>query len=93
MLKITEVINVQQLLSAFAREQFLGGRAAYMLAGGGFNIDVGENDIRAYFDEEQQVIRFFCRYKKDINKYDDKLRDFSIKHSNECELVPYFDVR
>ena len=93
MLKITKVANVQQLLSALTREQFVRGRAAYRLASGGFNIDAGENDIRAYYDEQQQVTRFFCRYQKDINKYEAKLREFAVKHSNECDLVPYFDIR
>lgn len=92
MLKITEVADVQQLLSAFTREKFRGGRAAYALPSGGYNIDGGENDIRAYFDESQLVIRFLARYQKDIDKYDNKLREFAVAHSNECEIVSHDSI-
>lgn len=79
--------DVQQLLSAFTREKFKGGRAAYALPSGGYSIDGGENDIRAYFDEKQLVIRFMARYQKDIEKYDSKLREFAVVHSKECEIA------
>lgn len=88
MLKITEDTDVQQLLSVFTREHFIGGRAAYPLPSScGYNIDAGENDIRAYVDDEQLIIRFICRYQKDIKKYDDKLREFAATHNNECEIT------
>jgi transcription initiation factor TFIID subunit TAF12 len=43
------------------------------------NIDAGMNDIRAEIDEN--VIKFYCRYKKDADKYEKHILDFCKEHS------------
>jgi hypothetical protein len=72
--------NVEDLLSTFAKESFVGGQSAYKLDDGSFSVDAGENDIRAIYDKEGAVIRFFCRYKKNLAYYDNKLQSFAAKH-------------
>jgi hypothetical protein len=72
--------NVEEALSAFTKENFVGGRAAYHLGNGSYSIDTGENDIRAIYDDENEVIRFFCRYEKEMPRYDKKLQAFACKH-------------
>lgn len=51
-----------------------------MLDEGGFNIDTGENDIRAYYNEDSETLRFFCRYERDKSFYDNRLARFAQKH-------------
>lgn len=72
--------QLENVLSRFAQECFVGGQAAYRLDDGSFSIDAGENDIRAIYDESNTVIRFFCRYKHDASFYDRKLQTFAAKH-------------
>lgn len=72
--------EVENVLTIFTKESFVGGQAAHKLDGGGFNIDAGENDIRAYYDEDEEAIKFFCRYKRDMAFYDKKLSVFANKH-------------
>ena len=72
--------HVEAILSAFTRENFVGGQAAYELEGGGFNIDAGENDVRAYYYENDCSIKFVCRDEGDMRFYDKKLSLFASKH-------------
>ncbi len=72
--------QIKDVLTAFTREYFVGGRSAYHLGNDTYAIDAGENDIRAIYDQERAAIRFFCRYDKDTTFYDKKLRSFALKH-------------
>jgi hypothetical protein len=78
--KSITIESVEEVLSAFTTENFVGGRAAYHLGNGYYSIDAGENDIRAIYDEENAVVRFFCRYDKEITRYEKKLKDFATKY-------------
>ena len=72
--------HVAELLSCYTREYYTDGRQAYMLEDGGFNIDAGENDIRAYYSECSETLHFFCRYERDKSFYDKRLARFAQKH-------------
>lgn len=72
--------HVAELLSCFTREHYTDGHQAYMLDDGGFNIDAGENDIRAYYNEDSETLRFFCRYERDKSFYDNRLTKFAQKY-------------
>lgn len=72
--------QVENVLSSFTKECFVGGQAVYPLDDGSFSIDAGENDVRAIYDEENASIRFFCRYKRDMGFYDKKLQSFAAKY-------------
>jgi len=58
--------QVKNVLSIFTQETFVGGQTAHNLDDGGFNIDAGENDIRAYYDEAEETIKFICREEQDL---------------------------
>ncbi|NVJ63036.1 MAG: hypothetical protein HWD84_02290 [Flavobacteriaceae bacterium] len=78
-----ESMNPEQVectLSILAKECFVGGQKAYKLDDGGFNIDAGENDIRAYYDEDKETLNFICRYERDRAFYDSKLMAFATNH-------------
>ncbi|WP_170949038.1 hypothetical protein [Arsukibacterium tuosuense] len=79
--------QVESLLTAFAQECFIGGHAAYQLDDGSFSIDAGENDVRAIYDEDNTAIKFFCRYKRDMRFYDNKLQTFAAKHGIDTTLT------
>ena len=78
--QIVKPEQVENVLSTFTREYFVGGRAAYQLDDGTYSVDAGENDIRAIYDQENAEIKFFCRYQRDMNFYDKKLMAFATKH-------------
>ena len=77
--------QVNSLLSTFTRECFVDGQAAYKIDDKSFSIDAGENDIRAYYDDAQEVIKFFCRYESKMDFYDGKLVAFASKHGIETK--------
>lgn len=72
--------EIEIILSTFTIENFVGGQAAYHLGNGSYSIDAGENDIRAIYDDENEVVRFFCRYEKEIPRYEKKLKAFAKKY-------------
>lgn len=72
--------KVEDVLSSFTRENYVSGQRAYLLNDGSYNVDAGENDIRAYFDENEATIKFFCRDELDVEFYDRKLTSFAAKH-------------
>lgn len=74
--------HVVELLSGYTREYYADDHRAYMLDDGGFNIDAGNNDIRAYYNEDSETLRFFCRYERDAAFYDKRLAKFAQKHYN-----------
>ena len=59
---------------------FVQGQAAYEIDTNRFAIDAGENDVRALYDEENGLVKFFCRYEEDMAKYDKKLKQFALSH-------------
>ncbi len=77
--------EVENVLTNLTKEYFVGGQAAHRLSDGGFNIDAGKNDIRAYYDEDEEAIKFFCRYKRDMAFYDKKLSAFANKHGIDAK--------
>ena len=83
--QIVKPEQVENVLSTFTREYFVGGRAAYQLDDGTYSVDAGENDIRAIYDQENAEIKFFCRYQRDMNVYDKKLMAFATKHGIETK--------
>ena len=78
---ISSLEQVENVLSTLTKESFVGGRAAYFLANGVYSIDAGENDIRAIYDEEKAMIKFFCRYQRDIGFYEKKLQSFAMENN------------
>lgn len=81
--------KVEAILSAFTIENFVGAQAAYKLEGGGFNIDAGENDVRAYYDEHELSLKFICRHERYASFYDKKLSTFASKHGIEIKKQHY----
>lgn len=79
--------EVENVLTIFTKESFVGGQAAHKLDSGGFNIDAGENDIRAYYEEDEKTLKFFCRYERDMKFYDKKLMAFANKHGIDTNLL------
>ena len=73
--------QAKNVLSIFTQENFVGGQTAHNLDDGGFNIDAGENDIRAYYDEAEETIKFICRDDRDLTFYEKKLKFFANKHN------------
>ena len=69
--------RVENVLSSLTKAYFIGGQAAYQLCDGSYSIDAGENDIRAYYEEDEGTIKFFCRYERDMKFYDKKLTAFA----------------
>ncbi|RUO36930.1 hypothetical protein CWE13_08785 [Aliidiomarina shirensis] len=78
--------QVEEILSTLTKEQFIGGRAAYILDDGSYSIDAGQNDIRAIYYAEESTIKFFCRYEREIAFYDKKLKFFAENHSIHTTL-------
>ncbi|KKO47747.1 hypothetical protein VT06_15350 [Arsukibacterium sp. MJ3] len=85
--QIVKLDQVESLLTVFAQECFIGGQAAHQLDDGTFSIDAGENDVRAIYDEDNTAIRFFCRYKRDMKFYDNKLQTFAAKHGIDIAVA------
>lgn len=65
------------LIKSIAIEHFRA-RDAYLLDNDSWNIDAGENDVRAINRNDEGVIQFFCRYAEDIQRTESK------KNSSFC---------
>jgi hypothetical protein len=74
--------DIENMLSALKEDQFSGRGAAYRLSDGSYSID-SSNDIRAIYDEDTSVLKFLCRYQKDVDLYDEKIRIFSVRYQIE----------
>lgn len=72
--------DVLPTLSEFTKQYFVQGQAAYEIDTNRYAIDAGENDVRALYDEENGLVKFFCRYEEDMAKYDKKLQQFAVSH-------------
>jgi hypothetical protein len=60
---------------------------AYPLTSGMWNIDAGENDVRAIRDTNSSIIRFFCRNEEDLARTEAKINNFASRNSRACELI------
>ena len=86
-LRIKTAEEAEKVLSTLTKENFVGGQAAHRLSDGGFNIDAGKNDIRAYYVEGEETIKFICRFEQDLTFYDKKLRAFATKYGIDTKNV------
>jgi len=50
------------------------------------NIDGGLNDVRAILNEQVGLIKFCCRYARDVPRVESLIRDFVSKNPN-CKLT------
>lgn len=81
-LSVEQAQDAQNIISRIAIEQF-NAKEAYPLDAGMFSIDRGENNVRAILSDENKLIKFFSRYKKDSLFYDKKIQAFAINHGIE----------
>jgi hypothetical protein len=79
--------QVEDLLSSFSKDNFVAAQAAHKLADGGFNIDAGKNDVLAYYDENEETIKFICRYERDVGFFDRKIQSFAAKYGIDTTNV------
>ncbi|MCE0494662.1 hypothetical protein [Vibrio salinus] len=79
-LLIENPLQIEELLTHFARE-YLRAKRVIKLDYRQYTIDAGENDIRAVvIDEEKALIAFCCRYAKDVEIYESKIKQFATEH-------------
>ena len=75
-LKIHNPEYLDSAVQLLAKEQF-SSRDAYPLDDPyHYNIDDSMNDVRAITDETNNVIRLFCRYKKDVERFNHRVIKF-----------------
>ncbi len=72
-----------KLIKMIAIEHFRA-RDAYLLDNDSWNIDAGENDVRAINRNDDGIIQFFCRYAEDIKRTESKIIRFAENHEDEC---------
>jgi len=80
-LRIPNKEDIEPTLSLFAQENFVQGQAAYHLGNNRYSVDAGENDLRAIFDDDEQLVKFFCRYNNEKERYEKMLLSFAKKHN------------
>jgi len=80
-----EKTSILQILNNMAVTKFKAHRAI-RLGNGDINIDAGLNDVRAVLSEKGDLIKFFCRYVRDIPRVESLVKDFSYQNPN-CKLV------
>lgn len=76
--------SVIQVIDKIAVAKFKSQKAI-CLDNGNFNIDGGLNDVRAVISEEVSLIKFCCRYAKDIPRVELLISDFVYENPN-CKL-------
>lgn len=77
------LFSTVQLLS---KEQF-NARDAYPLDNPNhFNIDNSMNNVRAITDTKNLSIRLFCRYAKDVRRFNHRVIKFAERHSDICDV-------
>ena len=80
-----EKMSILQFLNNMAITKFNALRAI-RLGNGDINIDGGLNDVRAVLSGKGGLIKFFCRYTRDIPRVESLVSDFAYQHPN-CKLV------
>jgi hypothetical protein len=89
-LKIHNPEHLDSTVRLLAKEQF-HARDAYPLGKPNqFNIVDSMNDVRAITDN--QFIRLFCRYKKDVQRMSQRLIKFVDSHPDICGLFDEEDT-
>lgn len=78
--------QAEKLIAQIAVEHFKA-RDAYLLDNNSWNIDAGENDVRAINRNDDGVIQFFCRYEDDLVRTESKIEDFAHNHCSECRMI------
>lgn len=84
-IKVKENSTLTHVVSCLAKEAF-SAIEAHKLTSDMWNIDAGENDIRAVISEEDSIIRLFCRYDNSRESAEKKITSFCLKHSDIVEL-------
>jgi hypothetical protein len=74
-----------QVMNKMAVTKFKAERAI-RLGNGSVNIDGGLNDVRAIINEQVGLIKFCCRYARDVTRVESLTRDFVCKNPN-CKLT------
>jgi len=77
--------SVMQIIDKIAVTKFKAQKAI-CLDNGNFNIDGGLNDVRAVISEEFGLIKFCCRYARDIPRVELLISDF-VYDSTNCKLA------
>jgi len=77
--------SVIQVIDKIAVAKFKA-KKAICLDNGNFNIDGGLNDVRAVINEEVDLIKFCCRYTRDVPRVESLISDFVYENPN-CKLV------
>tara|TARA_R110002012_G_scaffold244889_3_gene419883 strand:- start:8448 stop:8762 length:315 start_codon:yes stop_codon:yes gene_type:complete len=77
-LKIHHPEHLDSTVRLLAKEQF-HSRDAYQ-----YNIDGSMNDVRAIKDTNNLSIRLFCRYAKDVQRFNQRMVRFADSHPDIC---------
>ncbi|WP_419227289.1 hypothetical protein [Alteromonas sp. OM2203] len=85
-LKVQRPDEANKIIAQIAVEYFRA-QDAYPLTDGMWNIDGGENNVRAIHRDNNGIIKFFCRYEGDLPRTEAKIADFASKHDGECSLI------
>tara|TARA_R110002167_G_scaffold2284_5_gene11696 strand:- start:159 stop:491 length:333 start_codon:yes stop_codon:yes gene_type:complete len=83
-LKIHNPEYLDSSVQLLAKEQF-SSRNVYPLDNPNhYNIDNSMNDVRAITDTDNLSIRLFCRYAKDVERFNQRLIKFVDSHPDIC---------
>ena len=86
-LEAKQADKVIDLISLIAVEHFRARDAYPLESDGRWNIDGGENDVRAIQSEDSNIIKFFCSYQAEIKRTEAKITDFASNHSGICKAI------
>lgn len=78
-------VDAAELLKILAVEEFKAKDIHRIEGTETYDIDDGMNDIRAKI--EKNHISFYCRYKSDIQRYEDKIRKHCLRHALESTNI------
>ena len=80
-----EQSSLMNVLNTMAVTKFKAYRAIW-LDNGNVNIDGGINDVRAVLSDQVGLIKFCCRYTRDIPRVESLISDFVYENAN-CKLA------
>jgi hypothetical protein len=89
-LKKNHAVPIESIVKLLAKEQFHARDAYPLEKTNQFNIDGSMNDVRAITDN--QFIRLFCRYKKDVQRMSQRLIKFVDSHPDICGVFDEEDT-
>jgi hypothetical protein len=91
-LKTHQPEHLVSTVSLLAKEEFQA-RDAYPLDNPShYNIDNSMNDVRAITDTDNQSIRLFCRYAKDVDRINQRMVRFADIHPDICGVFDEEDI-